>query len=331
MFPVVSLALVMNLCTLSLPWSPLFPLHLTLLIVQLIAVPVEAQIQATDCLPAALPHWNWTYNTLNQAPCETAAYLAAECHDGKFTIPQLASGNHYSGPSDPNATDTCECNTVYYSLISACAGCQKGTWLSYDQWTADCKIVEPDSTFPQEITNKTLVPAWAFLNVTSSEPWDNATACNFGGLPESSGTARPQFAPQFSAGSAIGIGLLVGIATSSTILILAAIAAGVWYFVHRHRWRGWQSLRDSLKSSSTDHFPAEQVTGGYTSVPLTPESGKKFYDPSDPNTYPDLNALLQDTTRSAATNSASPAQDSTSAPRKNSHASTTAYSGLPEV
>jgi hypothetical protein len=82
----------------------------------------------------------------------------------EFTIPQLVAGNHYSGPSDSSVTDTCECNTVYYSLISACAGCQRGIWLSYalyqaspalfivthifryDQWHAGCKTVEPDST-----------------------------------------------------------------------------------------------------------------------------------------------------------------------------------------
>ena len=30
-------------------------------------------------------HWQ-TYNTLNQAPCETAAYLAAECHGGSMSL-----------------------------------------------------------------------------------------------------------------------------------------------------------------------------------------------------------------------------------------------------
>jgi len=96
-------------------------------------------------------------------PCFLGAPPTAH-PSAEFTIPQLAVGNHYSGPSDSNATDTCECNSVYYSLISACAGCQKGTWLSYafyqtcsalftvtpifryDQWTSGCKTVEPDST-----------------------------------------------------------------------------------------------------------------------------------------------------------------------------------------
>jgi hypothetical protein len=34
----------------------------------------------------------------------------------------------YEGPS---GSDDCRCNSVYYSLISGCAGCQEGTWLPY--------------------------------------------------------------------------------------------------------------------------------------------------------------------------------------------------------
>jgi len=54
-----SLSLVMIFFISSPSWSPLFPLHLTLMFVQLTAVPVQAHIQAPDCLPAALPRWNW--------------------------------------------------------------------------------------------------------------------------------------------------------------------------------------------------------------------------------------------------------------------------------
>jgi len=54
-----SLSLVTTFFIPSSPWSPLFPLHLTLLFVQLTAVPVQAQVQAVGCLPAALQHWNW--------------------------------------------------------------------------------------------------------------------------------------------------------------------------------------------------------------------------------------------------------------------------------
>jgi len=46
-----------------------------------------------------LSHWK-TYNTLNQAPCETAVYLAAECHDGgMFSLsPMLFGSPTYRSP-----------------------------------------------------------------------------------------------------------------------------------------------------------------------------------------------------------------------------------------
>ena len=90
-----------------------------------------------------------TYNSLNQSPCQTAAYLAAQCNNGRtfiliyvarenlidtspeYTIQQIPQGSHYTGPSGSDDGDICRCNSVYYSLISACVGCQKGVWIPY--------------------------------------------------------------------------------------------------------------------------------------------------------------------------------------------------------
>ena len=44
-----------------------------------------------------LKHWQ-TYNTLHQAPCETAAYLAAECHYGGM-FPPISRA--FGGPHPP--------------------------------------------------------------------------------------------------------------------------------------------------------------------------------------------------------------------------------------
>ncbi|KAH9030975.1 hypothetical protein EDB84DRAFT_1493765, partial [Lactarius hengduanensis] len=257
--------------------SPL-PLSSMLLLLSLAFVLVEAQIQVPDCLPAAKKNWNWTYNSFEQAPCSTAGYLAAQCSNGQFTIPQLAVGNHYTGPSGGSDNGICQCNSVLYSLISACAGCQKGTWLSYDDWTANCSARAAMSTFPQSISNSTRVPAWAFLNVSTSQPWDNITACNFGGSPESVGTFRPSFAPQYSSGAALSAGVIAGVVAGTTVAGFAAIAAGVWY----------------LPGATTqDH-------SGYESVPWTPQSDMKFYDPSDPSTYPNLAVIPGKPTNAAA-------------------------------
>ncbi|KAI9508314.1 hypothetical protein F5148DRAFT_1284250 [Russula earlei] len=303
--------------------SPSWPsLPLILLLVQLIVVPVEAQVQAPDCSPDSMVHWGWTYNSLNQTPCETAAYLAAECNNGQFLIPQLASGNHYTGPSGSDATDMCECNSVFYSLLSACSGCQKGIWIPYGQWSENCSAVEPVSTYPRKISSATLVSAWAFLNVSDSQPWDNVTACAFGRNPESGGTYRPPFAPQFNAGNAFSLGVLVGAITGSTILTLIIVGGGVWYILKRIRRRRRWPITDP-KYFSTRPLIAGQENGGGEGEVRTPEPDKKFYDPSDPSTYPDLQAFPQRTTH-LEISTQYPTSVSTNLHHKH-------YSGLPEV
>lgn len=49
----------------------------------------------------------------------------------EFEIPQLPPGRHYGGP-DVGEDNLCTCNTVAYSLVSACAACQgSSTWVQY--------------------------------------------------------------------------------------------------------------------------------------------------------------------------------------------------------
>lgn len=49
-----------------------------------------------------------------------------------FTIPALLPGDSYVGPTGAtDASDLCKCNTVVYSLMSACDACQDAFWFSY--------------------------------------------------------------------------------------------------------------------------------------------------------------------------------------------------------
>lgn len=48
----------------------------------------------------------------------------------EFGIPPLPSGIMYGGPTAAQS-NLCECNTVVYSLVSACAACQGGSWILY--------------------------------------------------------------------------------------------------------------------------------------------------------------------------------------------------------
>ena len=98
-----------------------------------------------------------TSNSINQNPCEVAAYLQSTCSQGSecfsffqiprpalyendcitssslpaFTVPALPVGFQYSGPTAQGGDDLCKCNTVTYSLLSACGGCQEDLWISY--------------------------------------------------------------------------------------------------------------------------------------------------------------------------------------------------------
>jgi hypothetical protein len=49
-----------------------------------------------------------------------------------FTIPTLTSNDiSYTGPTGPSdENDLCKCNTVVYSLMSACGACQGSKWFS---------------------------------------------------------------------------------------------------------------------------------------------------------------------------------------------------------
>jgi len=48
-----------------------------------------------------------------------------------FTINSLMPGYSYTGPSGVDDSNLCKCNTVAYSLISACDACQSSNWITY--------------------------------------------------------------------------------------------------------------------------------------------------------------------------------------------------------
>jgi hypothetical protein len=89
-----------------------------------------------------------SFNSINQNPCLVAAYLESTCNEGsqssssrtpaspsspraEFNLPAIEPGNSYSGPTTDDEKDLCKCNTVVYSLISACGACQGQRWNRY--------------------------------------------------------------------------------------------------------------------------------------------------------------------------------------------------------
>jgi len=136
-----------------------------------------AQITAPGCTSYT---YQWSYNSLNQNACWVAAYMMATCYDGRFEVLQPP----YLGPYASQSTDLCECNTIAYSLLSACSACQGGTWVSWSEYSARCVKVLPPSTFPNPVPLDTRVPKWALIDVTSDITWDSSKAMSVGDSPE---------------------------------------------------------------------------------------------------------------------------------------------------
>ncbi|KAH9958188.1 hypothetical protein BC827DRAFT_613222 [Russula dissimulans] len=267
--------------------------------------PVFAQISYPNCTASG---WKWSYNSLNQNPCNVAASLAAPCSGGQYNISPLSPGySGYTGP--PSGHDNfCQCNTVVYSLISACGGCQGGNWTQWSQWSYNCTAVSLPSTYPYAIPGGTRVPHWAYLNLTTSDIWSVTAATKAGDSPEVTPLPASQVSPTTSArgqspslnqnsshagqiagavvGSVVGGSLLIGI---------------IFWYLRRRRWR--------VKAPHTNAQPTSSANNAvYTQAQPAPFSGSaariagtfglpdpdhslsigRYYNPSDPSTFPRL-------------------------------------------
>ncbi|KAK0503358.1 hypothetical protein EDD18DRAFT_629894 [Armillaria luteobubalina] len=116
-----------------------------------------------------LPSYSWVENDCDQTPCEVAAYLISQCTDEPFTLDPLPTDTHYAGPTSPQEANECECSSVVYSLVSACAVCQERNYENWDVWRTNCSKIYY-SVFPKNIPIETTVPVWAYRNYTVAWP-----------------------------------------------------------------------------------------------------------------------------------------------------------------
>ncbi|KAF8163452.1 hypothetical protein B0H34DRAFT_324108 [Crassisporium funariophilum] len=157
---------------------------------------IAAQSDAT-----CLPFYDWTFNSQKKSPCEVASSLLAVCNGGPFPVEALPDLSHYVGPS-LGAANPCQCNTVTYSLMSACGACQGRTYLSWSVWSANCATVE-FSSYPEPIPLGTSVPGWAYLDVQSEDNFDQTLAKQNANITES--TAVPSSTASVSSTSTASI------------------------------------------------------------------------------------------------------------------------------
>jgi hypothetical protein len=111
------------------------------------------------CPPGVLSsHMLQSFNSQKQSPCQVVSSLFSICTSGMlccihiqiaisdfsspvgYIVKQADTGSHYTGPTI-DSQNPCQCSTVSYSLISACAACQNATVTQWGEWSANCANV----------------------------------------------------------------------------------------------------------------------------------------------------------------------------------------------
>ncbi|TFK59659.1 hypothetical protein BDN72DRAFT_944079 [Pluteus cervinus] len=257
-----------------------------------------------------LPAAQWTFNSLGQSPCDVAAALGGVCNAGAYSIPPLAATQIYTGPTLALA-NTCRCSTAFYSMLSACAFCQSGTYepvvFRWGLYSFNC-TTNDGIGFPSPIPQGFAVPAYAYIDVTNPANGGtfNLTLAQADTSPESSAAPKPTASFPTTTGSvptnvpsihstsskpnagAIAGGVIGGI----VILVLA----GVGFFV----WRKKKNTSSSMVQPASNVVQPDLTGGSYTAPisytstsPFSPGfpagnsgTGTRVYDPSDPSTFP---------------------------------------------
>ncbi|KAF9454636.1 hypothetical protein P691DRAFT_316859 [Macrolepiota fuliginosa MF-IS2] len=156
------------LACLSLVRLPLLP-HSTAMSWWIISLGLFFWIQrlfAQKSQVTCVSSFHWAQNDKGQDPCTVAALVQASCRsDTNVTIKKLSANEIYVGPDQKNTNDTCACNSVVYSLLSACAACQDRFYIDWQSWTRYC-ATSYLYRIPGNISSNIVIPSWAY-NVIS--------------------------------------------------------------------------------------------------------------------------------------------------------------------
>jgi len=257
-----------------------------------------------------LPSFSWAINSLGQSPCLVSAWLQSVCNNGNWETNALLPGQIYLGPQQ-GAAFPCGCNTVVYSLVSACGACQNVSspaFINWTSWEENCGQIAPFGTFPENISPSTAVPHWAYLNFTNPG-FDVAQAQAAGDSPESTSTpAATPTAPGSSGspstpstpaptGHKSNTGAIAG-GVVGGIVGLVALAGLVWVILRRRQPQN--SSARVVVSADRRGFDMDEGKAGLNmthtgqATMTTLRSGAEysdlgsggFYNPEDPSTYP---------------------------------------------
>jgi len=150
---------------------------------------VLSQSNMTSAPTCMLASFQWSYNSHHQSPCSIAASLLGVCNGGTYQVQPISPGHLYLGPTLDNANG-CQCSTVAYSVLMACAACQNASITAWSVWSTNCAKVFIDS-FPEPIPTGISVPGYAYLDVKASDTFDPNIASRNANLTESTAVPEP--------------------------------------------------------------------------------------------------------------------------------------------
>ncbi|KAF5326912.1 hypothetical protein D9619_004288 [Psilocybe cf. subviscida] len=122
----------------------------------LVGVAAAGKDHKSECMAG----YTWMNNDHGESPCQVASELASLCSPGGGT-PGILPGNTRD---NLNSTQTpCTCNTVTYSLSSACTVCRGQSTMTWSSWAQDCNTtVDGLGRFPVKVPENLIVPLWAY-------------------------------------------------------------------------------------------------------------------------------------------------------------------------
>ncbi|KAG8922947.1 hypothetical protein FRC01_013420 [Tulasnella sp. 417] len=212
----------------------------------------------------------------------------------------------YAGPYNPpqgSGVTQCRCNTVVYSLISACSYCQGGLVGKWSDWISFCPSSYVNNRFPETVPPETDVPGWADLDPTTAGIWNPTAAQQFA---TNGTTNNPQVTPvptsTPSGGGKTNVGAIVG-GVIGGIALLAALGFLIWWLMRRSSYGKGQKVTPAPYTDAglgdpgygagehgyeKEGYPPHRLDMGTPapSAPLMAGSPMKPYDPSDPSTFP---------------------------------------------
>ncbi|KAH7917959.1 hypothetical protein BV22DRAFT_922451 [Leucogyrophana mollusca] len=270
-----------------------------------------SQSTSTTCLAAT--GYQWADNTIGQDPCIVAHDLFATtpppCNDNDVLFPPITAGQYYPAPGGDGDANSCLCNTVIYSLVSACGLCQNATFLYWSQWIADCPVnAAVYQQWPASIPSTTEIPLWAYMPLVNNS-WDgpqakaNASAVSLQvtSSTQPSGTVIPSLnasntATPNNSSSANHTGAIAGGIVGGVLGVAALVFLGATLWRRRSRSIAHQStpMYDPEPHTQYSHntvISQNPFTNPGASLP-------RLYDPNDPTTFPHTPAPASENTHS---------------------------------